>query len=439
MDPVQLAHLLRRTEYVAKPARMAALSPVSVTRENAVDDILNVPAAVPLPTYLDHDIDGEGYHQWVYAVQWWLDRMTDTEKPMHEKMTWFWHGLFCSSWNKVNSAWAMMQQNKLFRDSAFGNFRTLTHAMSIQPAMLFYLDNLDNVKTSPNQNFARELMELFTIGVVDQDGNPNYTEDDVTAAARAWTGHGIDWNTYLYKFWTGDHDYGLKTFMGVERNWNGPDIINYLLQENTAKKLQACKFLTKKLWEFLAYQNPSQALIDELAQVLYTNDMNIKPWVKALLMHDDFYTPEAMQGLVKSPVDYVVALQYFTGYRGDDLNPQWYMDAMGQEPYGPPNVAGWKTNAYWVNTSLFGARAEFARDATWHLRNNDGNAVGKGRTPQEAVDFTAAMFGVQLATPTNDALVDFINVQRAEEPWIGWWESTNLLTMTMMTPEFHVA
>jgi len=431
---VQLAHLLRRTEYVARPARLAALSPVDITRENAVDDILNITAAVTIPTYIDHDIEGQGYQQWMYAVQWWMNRMVDSPKPMQEKMTWFWHGHFCSSWDKVNSAWAMLNQNKLFRDSAFGNFRALTHAMAIQPAMLFYLDNLDNVKSSPNQNFARELMELFTIGVVDANGTPNYTEDDVTAAARAWTGHGINWDTYEYKFWSGEHDTALKTFMGVSRNWDGPDIINYLLQESPAKKLQACKYLTEKLWENFAYQAPAQALVDELAQVLFDNDMSIKPWVKAMLMHDEFYTTTAMQGLVKSPVDYIVSLFHYTGYRSADMNPQWYTDGMGQEPFGPPNVAGWKTNAYWVNTSVFGSRAEFARGATWRLRQNNGNAVASGRTPTQAVDFVAQMFGLDLSAVTRNALIGYLNQEDN-----GWWDSTNLLTMAMMTPEFHVA
>ncbi|NMD24018.1 MAG: DUF1800 domain-containing protein, partial [Actinobacteria bacterium] len=340
MDSVQLAHLLRRTEYVARPARMNALSGGSVTREMAVNDVLNVTTPVAIPAYIEHDIDGEGYNQWVFAVQWWLDRMVDSPKPMQERMAFFWHGHFCSSWEKVNSAEAMMAQNRLFRDSAFGNFREMTQAMSIQPAMLFYLDNLDNVKSSPNQNFARELLELFTLGVVDQNGVPNYTEDDVTAAARAWTGHSIDWKTYQYKFYAGEHDAEAKSFMGQSRNWDGPDIVNYVLQENTAKKLVACKFLSKKLWEHFAYQNPSKALVDELAQVLYNNDFAIKPWVKAMLMRDEFYSTTAMQGLVRSPVEYIVNLFHFTGYRAATLNPQWYVEGMGQVPFAPPDVSG---------------------------------------------------------------------------------------------------
>ena len=442
VDSVQLAHLLRRTEYVARPNRMTELA--AATRSEAIDNILNVTTPVAIPAYVDHDIDGEGYNQWVFAVQWWTDRMVDSPKPMQERMGFFWHGHFCSGWDKVNSARAMMEQNALFRDSAFGNFRTMTHTMSVQPAMLFYLDNLDNVKTSPNQNFARELMELFTIGVVDQNGQPTYTENDVSAAAAAWTGHGIDWDTYLYKFWTGDHDYGTKTFMGQSRAWNGPDIINYLLQENVAKKMVACKFLSKKLWEHFAYGAPSQTIIDALAQVLFDNDFAIKPWVKAMLMRDEFYAVAATQGLVRSPLEFIVNLMYFTGYRGAEMNPQWYLEGMGQVPFNPPNVAGWKTNSYWVNTSVFGSRADFARNATWKLRQNDANRVGLGRTPTQAVDFVAGMFGLNtnglsLSTVTRNAMVNFVTASRTQESAGSWWENTNLLTMMMMTPEFHVA
>ena len=442
VDSVQLAHLLRRTEYVARPNRMTELA--AATRSEAIDNILNVTTPVAIPAYVDHDIDGEGYNQWVFAVQWWTDRMVDSPKPMQERMGFFWHGHFCSGWDKVNSARAMMEQNALFRDSAFGNFRTMTHTMSVQPAMLFYLDNLDNVKTSPNQNFARELMELFTTGVVDQNGQPTYTENDVSAAAAAWTGHGIDWDTYLYKFWTGDHDYGTKTFMGQSRAWNGPDIINYLLQENVAKKMVACKFLSRKLWEHFAYEAPSQTIIDALAQVLFDNDFAIKPWVKAMLMRDEFYAVAATQGLVRSPLEFIVNLMYFTGYRGAEMNPQWYLEGMGQVPFNPPNVAGWKTNSYWVNTSVFGSRADFARNATWKLRQNDANRVGLGRTPTQAVDFVAGMFGLNtnglsLSTVTRNAMVNFVTASRTQESAGSWWENTNLLTMIMMTPEFHVA
>jgi uncharacterized protein (DUF1800 family) len=196
-------------------------------------------------------------------------------------------------------------------------------------------------------------LELFTLGVVDQNGVPNYTEDDVTAAARAWTGHSIDWKTYQYKFYAGEHDAEAKSLMGQSRNWDGPDIVNYVLQENTAKKLVACKFLSKKLWEHFAYQNPSKALVDELAQVLYNNDFAIKPWVKAMLMRDEFTAPPRCRAWCATRWS-TSSTCSTSPATAATLNPQWYVEGMGQVPFAPPDVSGWKTNRYWVNTSVFG-------------------------------------------------------------------------------------
>jgi len=322
VDATELAHLLRRTEIVVRPERVAALLPG--TRAAAVDAVMAFdPTPVPVPSFIDHDIDGQGYDQFVYAVKWWMDRFVDSPTPFQEKLTLFWHGHFCSSWEKVNSARAMTAQNALFRAMSLGNFRTLTRAMAVQPAMLVYLDNVDNVKTSPNQNFARELMELFTLGV------GNYSEDDVTAAARAWTGHGVDGTTGDYLFRVRRHDTDPKTFMGVTRNWDGPEIIDFLLRENAATAMTACRFLTRKLWTFLAHENPAGALVDELAKVLFDADMEMRPWVRAMLVHDAFHTVTARQGMVRSPVEYMTAIAHHTGLRSADLNPQWSMEGDG--------------------------------------------------------------------------------------------------------------
>ena len=186
-DVASISHLLRRTEYVARPNRVAALTGLG-SLDAAIDDILNVSGTpVPIPPGLASNTTNSNYEQYVQATQWWFDRMVDSPKPIQEKMTFFWHGHFTSAWDKVNSSYMMMSQNKLYRDNALGNFVTLTQAMAIEPAMLVYLDNTENRKGAPNQNFARELMELFTLGI------GNYSEADVEAAAKAWTGYGVDW------------------------------------------------------------------------------------------------------------------------------------------------------------------------------------------------------------------------------------------------------
>ena len=431
-DPAQIAHLLRRTEYVARPDRVTALS--LGTLDAAIDDILNFPASpVMLPAFIDHTIDGMGWDQYVFASKWWLDRMVDSPKPMQERMTFFWHGHFTSSWGKVGNTWAMTRQNKLYRDNALGSFYTLTQAMAIEPAMLLYLDNAENTKNSPNENFARELLELFTLGV------GNYAESDVLAAARAWTGYGINWTTYAYEYHSSSHDATNKTFFGTTKAWTGPQIIDEVLLTNAAKALLVARRMVGKLWEYFAHQNPPASVLDALAPSFAAN-WQLKPLLKAMFLRSEFYLTAATQGLVRSPVDWVVALMYYTGYRSDLINPQWYVDGMGQVPFDPPNVAGWKSNAYWVNTSTFGARAGFARGITWHLRQNGGFNNLTSLSINDAIDFVATMFGIMpLSATTRTAMTNFLTAQRAAAPYGDWWEPTNLLSMAMLAPEMHVA
>ena len=431
-DPAQIAHLLRRTEYVARPGRVTALS--QGTLSAAIDDVLDFsPTPVALPTYIDHYIEGQGWEQWVYSQKWWIDRMVDSPKPLQEKLTFFWHGHFTTSWGKVNSTWAMTKQNKLYRDNAIGNFHTLTQAMALEPAMLIYLDNAENTKYSPNENFARELLELFTLGV------GNYLETDVEAAAKAWTGYGINWNTYVYEYHSTQHDGAAKLFFGTSKAWTGPQIIDEILLTNATKKLIAAKYIISKLWEYFAHPSPPAAVVDALAPG-FAADWQIKPMLKAMFLRPEFYLPAATQGLVRTPIDWIVALLYFTGFRSEAVNPQWYFEGMGQVPFDPPNVAGWKSNAYWVNTSTIGARADFARGITWHLRQNGGFDELTDLTIAAAIDTVAALFGIApLSTVTRTAMTSYLTAQRLAQPYGDWWEPTNLLSMTMLAPEMHVA
>ena len=339
-DVASITHLLRRTEYVARPNRVTALTGLG-SLDAAIDDILNVSGTpVPIPPGLASNTTNSNYEQYVQATQWWFDRMVDSPKPIQEKMAFFWHGHFTSAWDKVNSSYMMMSQNKLYRDNALGNFVTLTQAMAIEPAMLVYLDNTENRKSAPNQNFARELMELFTLGI------GNYSEADVEAAAKAWTGYGVDWtegtpNYQHYRYNSAQHDNSLKRFLGsAPTNFNGPAIITEILVNNAAKRLIAARFIIAKLWEYFAHPGPPPAVLDAL-QAGFAADWNIKSVLKKIFLRDEFYTAAAKQGLVRSPVDWTVALMHHTGLRSAALDPQWYVGYMGQIPFNPPNVAGW--------------------------------------------------------------------------------------------------
>jgi uncharacterized protein (DUF1800 family) len=178
-------------------------------------------------------------------------------------------------------------------------------------------------------------------------------------------------------------------------------------------------------------------VIDALAAVLNTN-LEVKPWVRAMLLRPEFYSVKAQQGLIMQPVDWLVSLMYRMGLRASVVKPQWHLERTGQLPFHPPNVSGWRPNMYWVNTSSISARADLARWFTWRLRENDGHKTHEMTVPN-ALAYVSNLFGVSLSAPSAAALTNYMNARRATDPWGGWWESTNLLTMTMLTPECHVA
>jgi uncharacterized protein (DUF1800 family) len=424
-----LAHLLRRTEFVVRPSRLAELQALP-TLAQVVDNVINIGlnGSPALPAYFQSEDTASSWNQYVAACDFWINNMITVPRPFQEKMTLFWHGHFVSAWWDAGKGFHMMQQTQMYRENALGNFHTLTQKMAIDRAMLVYLSNAENVKGSPNQNFARELMELFTLGV------GNYAESDVEASARAWTGHNADWPAYVYQFYPNRHDTGMKTFFGTTKNWNGPDIIDEILLNNSAKKQIAARLITKKLWEFLAHPTPPVAVLDALAPG-FAADMNLTNLVRGILNRPEFYSVTAKQGLVRTPIEYIVALCYYSGLTADDIGVSWRAESTGQQMFQPPNVAGWKPNAYWLNTSAVAGRADFALSVTWQLRANSGFNNLYTMTAAQAVDYVAAFFGIfPLSTTTRTAL---INARTAETN--KWWAATNLLTMTMLAPEFHMA
>jgi len=437
-DPADIAHLLRRTEFVVKPERLNEL--VGMSREAAVDDVVNIGlnGAPQMDPYLLSVEPAGGWKQYEYACNWWVERMKAAPRPLQEKMTLFWHGHFTSSWSEVHHGFQMMVQNQLYRTNALGNFTSLTQAMAVDPAMLVFLSNAGNVKGQPNQNFARELMELFTLGV------GNYTEEDVNTSATAWTGYNYNRTTLQYQYIDAQHDAAGGSFFGVTQAWTGPQIIDAIL---TVKRRVVAAFIARKLWEFFAYVGPEQSIVDALAQVFVDNNLEIGPLVNALLKRPEFYSDTAKQGLVRSPIEYAVVISYHSGIPADPLGVTWRLQSTGQAMYLPPNVAGWKPNGYWLNTSAVSGRSGFADTAAWRMAersNTDVLAVAGTNTrvadANLAVDRAAGMFGLtaalgrELAPVTRQALVDW----HAAEP-NAYWRKRNLLFMTMVTAEMNMA
>ena len=434
-DPADIAHLLRRTEFVAKPARMAELVPLTIAE--AVDDILDIGrnATPQLPDHLLTDDSANRWEQFQFAYFWWVDSMVSRPRPLQEKMTLFWHGHFVSAlWDGVDRVDHMMRQNQLYRNLAIGNFRDLTQQMAIEPAMLLYLSNVNNVKGAPNENFARELMELFTLGV------GNYAEEDVAASARAWTGHNYSSTTGTYLFRPTRHDTGLKTFFGTTKNWDGPDIIDEILRDNAGKKAIAARFITNKLWEFFAHPGAPPDVVSELADVFLANDLAVAPLLRAMFNRPEFYATAAKQGLVRTPTDYSVAVMFHAGQTAQSLGLSWRSESMGQILLNPPNVSGWRANGYWLNTSALSGRANLARQVSSRLRQNGGFDFIHTMATDAAVDHVASYFGItSMSAVTRNALIAAHQAEKNTTRGNEWWAPTNLLTMTMICPEFNMA
>jgi uncharacterized protein (DUF1800 family) len=320
---------------------------------------------------------------------WWLIRMLTTSRPLVEKMTLFWHGHFATAISKVNDALAMKAQNELFRAKGMGKFRDLLLAVSQDPAMLYWLDNNTNVKAHPNENYAREVMELFTMGI------GNYTETDVQEGARAFTGWTVKRvGNVLGSFFfdQAKHDNGTKTFLGQTGNFNGTDIVEIL-----AHRPETARFLSRKLWVWFIDDTPSDADIEPLAQIYLANDTAIRPLVEAILRHPAFTADAAYLAKVKSPAEFVVStIRMLPGQFNPLVLAPW-MRQMDQDLFNPPNVKGWDGGMEWISTTTLLARVNFA-DAITSARGGGTNGYGPGMT------MTALLQGISATTAAD--LVD---------------------------------
>jgi uncharacterized protein (DUF1800 family) len=427
-----VAHLMRRTGYACTAADTTAWT--GGTLDVLVDHVLDSSSnpAVVAPAFLA-DATLSNYERSQQLVVWWLNRMATVPSPLEEKMTFFWTGHFVIESGKIDSSLLLWNQNQLYRANALGNFRTFTQAMAIDPAMLIYLDNRSNVKTSPNQNFARELQELFTLGI------GNYSEDDVIAAARAWTGYGVGASpTYAYTYTDARHDGVAKTIYGVTQAWTGPQMIDFLFDDPT-KQLVMARYIATKLWEFFAHPVPPAGVIDALATMFVAGSFELKPLLKALFLRPEFYLDAAKQGLVRTPVDLSVAVRRLTGITADGTtgtNDRGYLAGMGQWPYSPPNVAGWKANSYWLSTSSVTSRLAFARNAANRLVANHFPLSTTALSVADAVSRVLDVFGI--ISPGADlvgVLTRWLTDARAK----NWAAEADLMALTMLSPEFQVA
>ena len=284
-------------------------------------------------------------------TRWWLSRMVAVQDPFPEKLTLFWHGHFATSISKVHQSALMLRQNDLFRSQGQAPFASLTQAVAQDPAMMVWLDTLKDTAASPNENFARELMELFTLGV------GNYTELDVRAGARAFTGWSYDRTTLAFRQIAKRHDSGTKTFLGTTGNLDGSDVVRIV-----TSRPDSARFLTTRLWSRFA----APATSDDPAVARLTPASPVD--VAALLprMFGDPAFLLAKGALVAQPIEYVVGVLRQLGLDPSTVRWGQALAGLGQVPFQPPNVGGWPAGQAWLTTAAALARVTFAEQCTHH-------------------------------------------------------------------------
>lgn len=458
---VDVAHLMRRAGYGGSTAQIDALT--SLDRAGLVAAVtVTRQTEAASPPELTADL---GEWEKIAALQrWWFDRMrassftdTSTPCPIVERMAMFWHNHFATSGDKSYDAKALYEQNALFRRRGLGNFRTLCQEMSVQVAMLVYLDNETNTAGSPNQNFARELMELFMLGI------GNYTEDDVANAAAAWSGHGLDyddnWENPVYAFHPDDHDTEVRTILGKTQVWDGPQVIDWIL-DNPATAPVAARFIARKLWTWLAYPKPEDTVVEALATVFRTGNWEIAPLVQAMFLRDEFWSTKARNGLLRTPIEFTVAAAKAIGLTAAQAHPEWTLDGMGMELFYPPNVSGWKVNDFWISTSAMASRAGFAGNVTWLTLGGDGadpsflcDITGEAAEGDDWVPYADRVptnqvipnvlerFGIVDPSPQTVAQLTAWHAKyRTPGPdeW-PWGERAHLMQLVLLCPDFQMA
>jgi len=283
--------------------------------------------------------------------RWWLQRMIETDSPFEEKMTLFWHGHFATGYRAIEDSYHMIMQNQLFRSHAVGNFRSLTHGIIRDPAMLAYLNNDQNRRARPNENLARELMELFTMG----EGNI-YTEDDIKQGARALTGYTFQDDAFIFR--QNQHDPDVKRILGKIGPWDGDDFVEIIFSHKVVSE-----FICWKLYRYFVNDlpgvpdTPTQNFILRLARDLREAKYELRPVLRTLFRSEHFYHDRNIASMVKSPIQLIVQAVRTLGTPVRDVQQLVRAaDMMGQHLFLPPSVKGWEGGRSWINTSTLFVR-----------------------------------------------------------------------------------
>lgn len=369
----EVVHLLLRAGFGSTTEEVNAC--VALGREETVRRLIAGEAlidAAPLTPFEQLHAEGKKSLdplQLADQQMYWLYRMVNASAPLVEKMTLFWHGHFATANYKVKDVTLMIQQNTLFRNHALGSFKELVLAIGKDPAMMIWLDVNRNKKNKPNENYAREVMELFTLGI------GHYSETDVKEAARAFTGWTYSEKENKVAFISKQHDNDTKTLLGETGKLGSDEAIDVIFHQ---KSLSA--FLAAKLLAYFATDNPSESWVQQVAGHI-AEKATIGEVLQELFLSDDFYNPTLRLSLIKTPADYVAGILKTLNVTVAKGHAQ-AMRRMGQELFSPPDVAGWRGGASWLNTNLLLARYQFAESIAMQIIGK--KLVSPELTPQRA-------------------------------------------------------
>ncbi len=380
--------------------------------------------------------------------QWWLARLVSTPRPLEEKLTLFWHGHFATGYRTIENSYHMYLQNLMLRENAMGNFKEdLVRGIIHDPAMIRYLNNHQNRKQAPNENLARELMELFTLG----EGE-GYTEDDIKEGARSLTGYTVKDDEFAFQ--TRQHDNGTKKIFGRSGQFDGDDFVDLIFTCSSAST-----FIIEKLYRFFVNDLPhgettaSKSYIQLLSKVFKRNDWNIKPIIETMLLSKHFYDESNMNAIIKSPVQLIVQA-------ARTLNPPQRKklvrtlaiasDIMGQRLFAPPSVKGWDGGRSWINTStmfmrqntmLYVLTGQRPDSNAWEAdgKTYDAMALVQGHTssPRATIKYLLSSL-LNIESPSRERTSSLEDYMKTQHNKVNNKTVTGLLTLITAMPEYQL-
>lgn len=380
--------------------------------------------------------------------EWWLKRLIETPRPLEEKLTLFWHGHFATGYRTIENSYHMFQQNNLFRSHALGNFKEdLVRGIIHDPAMIKYLNNDKNRKGAPNENLARELMELFTLG--EDEG---YSEDDIKEGARTLTGYTVEDDDFVFR--ARQHDSGLKSIFKRQGQYDGDDFVDLIFTRRSAST-----FIVWKLYRYFVNDLPHEpsrevkTFVQAAGNLLKRNDWELKPVMKAIFLSEHFYDEANVNSIIKSPIQLIVQSMR-------SMNPPQRKkmlrtlavasDLMGQRLFGPPSVKGWDGGRTWINTStmfmrhntlLYLITGQRPDGRAWEADRSQFDAMqvlGKEKSDPKRVVKEILVNHLGVDTPDSKRVATLLDYLKTQHNEINNHSVKGLLTLISAMPEYQL-